>query len=439
MSEEPPRTSGSRLARSLQIDRHAFGAFKRPGFKYLLMQQFAGLSATFAINFASLDKVVGETGSGVKSAFTILSVVVPGLLFGLLGGVTVDRVSRRTILIVTNVMRGLLALAAPLYLGLSDPAEIVTVVLVVNFVLSAVGQFNFPAEAALIPFLVTPAELLGANTMANLSYLAAVGFGSIIWGPLSVRFLGTEWAYFGSGILYMLSLVPLYRLPKDAPIRERAVRPSRFARLRHLSSALADVKEGFAFAAGNPSVGIAILSLISQTALALGLVTVVPVVMVGQFGIPMYYLPLLVLPAAVGGGVGLLLMISSPGSNRPRTHLVVGGNILIAFGLVLMTLSLAVAGLSIAGALVAVVLVGGGFVLAYISGKSVLQEEPPDYLRGRVISLQLTLNNVVSLVPTVLAGWGLDELGSLAVFAAFTAVFVALAAYTVQVLRRRRM
>jgi hypothetical protein len=50
----------------------------------------------------------------------------------------------------------------------------------------------------------------------------------------------------------------------------------------------------------------------------------------------------------------------------------------------------------------------GRFVLAYISGKSVLQEEPPDYLRGRVISLQLTLNNVVSLLPTVLAGWGLD-------------------------------
>ena len=58
------------------------------------------------------------------------------------------------------------------------------------------------------------------------------------------------------------------------------------------------------------------------------------------------------------------------------------------------------------------------------SGKSVLQEEPLTNLRGRVISLQLTLNNVVSLCRR---SWraGVDAFGPTAVSSA-TVVFAAL-------------
>ncbi len=438
MSRAPNRSRLSWLVRYLPIDTQAFGAFRRRHFVYLVLQQFAALAATFAISFASLAKVVEFTGSGMQAAFTILSVVVPGLLFGLVGGVTVDRVSRRTMLIVTNLVRGLIALAAPLYLGLAPPEVVVPIVLGVNFILSAVGQFNFPAEAALIPYLVTSEELLAANSIFNVSYLMAIGFGSALWGPISVRFLGAEWSYFGSGLLYMLSLIPLYHLPKDAAPRERAVRPSRYARLRHVASVAADVKEGITFAVQNSSVSVAIVALASQSALALGLVAVFPVVMSNRFGIPVYDQPRLVLPAALGAGVGLAVLVSPLGGRQQRTRLVVGGNGLIAIGLTVLTYSLSAWGWGIPGVLVGFGIVGMGFVLAYISGKSVLQEEPPDYLRGRVISLQLTLNNLVSVFPTVLAGWGLDAWGPLAVFGAFTGVFAVVTGLTGFVLRRSR-
>lgn len=436
MSRAPKKSGLWRLVRYLPIETQAFGAIRRRHFVYLLLQQFAALAATFAISFASLAKVVDFTGSGMQAAFTILSVVVPGLLFGLVGGVTVDRVSRRTMLIVTNLLRGLIALAAPLYLGLAPLEAVVPIVLAVNFVLSAVGQFNFPAEAALIPYMVTSEELLAANSMFNISYLMAIGFGSALWGPLSVRFLGTEWAYFGSGLLYLASLIPLYHLPKDAALRERAVRPSRYARLRHVASVAADVKEGVAFALGNSPVSVAIVALASQSALALGLVAVFPVVMSSRFGIPVYDQPLLVLPAVLGAGVGLAVLVSPRGGRQPRTWLVVGGNGLIAIGLTVLTYSLSATGWGIPGVLVGFAVIGMGFVLSYISGKSVLQEEPPDYLRGRVISLQLTLNNLVSMVPTVLAGWGLDAWGPLAVFGTFTGVFALVTGLTGYIVHR---
>lgn len=408
----------------LPVEPSSLGALRRTQFLYLLVQQFLSIAATYAITFASMAKVIEATGSGVQAAFTILSVVVPGLIFGLIGGVTVDRVRRRTMLILTNVLRGIIALAAPLYWDLIPPGAIFPAILAVNFLLSAVGQFNFPAEAALIPHMTTSEELTGANSAFNMSYLLAIAFGAGVLGPLSVRFLGPEWAYFCGGVLFAVSLAPLSRLEKDPPPRERVMRRSRYARLRHVASVASDVAEGISFASHNGAISVAILALVSQTALALGLAAVFPVVMSVRFGIPVYNLPLLLLPGGLGAGLGLLGLLSPVGCRRTRTTLVVVGNAVMSVGLLGLTLSIWLEEWGTWGILGSSPLIGAGFVLAYISAKSILQEVPPDYLRGRVVSLQLTLNNVVSLLPTVLAGWALDKLGDIVVFIAATAAFI---------------
>jgi len=412
------------LRRFLPVDFVALRTVRGKHFLYLLVQQFLSLVATYSVSFASLAKVVDVTGSGIQSAFTILSVTVPGLVFGPLGGVTVDRVSRRTMLIATNVLRGIVALTATFYLRSAPLDIVVPCILATNFVLSAVGQFNFPAEAALIPTIVTSEELLVANSAFNVSYLAAIGIGSGVWGPLSVRFLGVEWTYFVSGSLFIITLIPLWLMPADRAPRERVLRRSRFARLRHLMTVISDIEEAVHFAVGNRKVGTAILALISQTALALGLGAVVPVLFAKRFGIALYNLPLILLPAGAGAGAGFGILLSRLGSQQPRIRLVMLGNSLIAVGLVGYTLALGLQenGVWLFSALSP--LVGLGFVLSYISGKSVLQEEPPAFLCGRVISLQLTLNNVASLVPTVLAGWVFDAFGAEVVFVVAVVLFL---------------
>jgi MFS family permease len=381
-------------------------------------------------------KVVEATGSGVHTAFTILSVVVPGLLFGLLGGVTVDRVSRRNMLITTNIVRGIVALAAPIFLHMAPQGYLIGGILATNFLLSSVGQFNFPAEAALIPYLVAGEELLAANSAFNVSYLSAIAIGSGIWGPLGVRLMGPDGTYFSGGILLLASLVPLYMLAKDPPSHERAMRRSRYARLRHVATVVADIREGVSFALHNAAVSVAILALISQTALALVMAAVFPVVLSRRFGIPIYNLPIYLLPAGLGAGLGLLALLSPLGKRIARTRFVMVGNAVIALGLLGFSLSVIVTDWGLWGILAASPLLGAGFVVAYISGKSVLQEQPPDYLRGRVISLQLTLNNVVSLVPTVLAGWALDRVGPEVVFIAATLAFACLAGLCATWVRR---
>lgn len=425
------------LARRLPIDPATLGGLRRPQFLYLMAQQFLSLAATYAISFASIAKVVGTSGSGVQTAFTILSVVVPGLIFGLLGGVTVDRVRRRSMLISTNLVRGLIALPALLYWDWLPPGAVFGVILGVNFLLSAVGQFNFPAESALIPYIVTSEELTGANSAFNVSYLLAIAFGGGLLGPLSVKLAGPGWTYFIGGILFLLTLVPLGFLEKDPPPRERVLRRSRYARLRHVMAVFADIQEGVSFAAHNAAVSIAILALISQTALALAMAAVFPVVMQERFGVAVYNLPLVLMPAAAGAGLGLLALLSPRGARRARNWFVLTGNGLIGLGLLGFTLAIALPGASIWAIVGSAPVLGAGFVMSYISAKSVLQEEPPHYLRGRVISLQLTLNNVVSLLPTVLAGWALDAIGTSVPFIAATVCFTLVTVFGIRLVRDR--
>jgi MFS family permease len=398
-------------------------------FILLVAQQFVALVASYSVTFASMAKVVEATGSGLHAAFTVLSVVVPGLIFGLLGGVAVDRLSRRSLLIGTNLLRGLVALLAPLGMGAQEVTQLLLVVLAANFLLSVIGQFNFPAEAALVPSLVATEQLLAANSIFNVSYLAAIGIGGAIWGPVAVRILGAEWAYAIAGALFLLTLVPLGALPPDRPSRERPLRRSRYARLRHLGLVLLDVDEALRFAASSPKVTVAIVALTSQTALALSFGSLLPVVLKARFGVPTYNLPLYIAPAALGAAFAGLILISPLAGKRSRTAFVLAGNSCIATSLVGYTLTVSLPSAGLLGLAASSPLLGFGFVLAYIPGKAILQEEPPEFMRGRVISLQLTLNNLFSVFPTMLAGWALDALGPTRVFGALVLVFAVLTAW----------
>src|SRR5207244_11927787 len=66
-----------------------------------LLSQVASNAVT-----SSLSILVAEiTHSNTSSSFLILLAVLPAILFGIAGGVIVDRTDRRLVLIVTNALR----------------------------------------------------------------------------------------------------------------------------------------------------------------------------------------------------------------------------------------------------------------------------------------------------------------------------------------------
>ena len=97
-----------------------------------------------------------STGSTTAVSALILTFLVPAVLFSAVAGVFVDRIDRRLVLIVTNILRGL-AFVAVFFVG----NNLVPIYLL-NIFISTVTVFFAPAEAAMIPMRrPAPAAPLG--------------------------------------------------------------------------------------------------------------------------------------------------------------------------------------------------------------------------------------------------------------------------------------
>ncbi|MEX2043629.1 MAG: MFS transporter [Patescibacteria group bacterium] len=158
------------LVRELEPNRH---------FLKLWLSQALSLTAFNMVNFTLLIRVFELTGSATMVSLFILSFGVPSLLFGAVAGVFADRWHRRSVLIVTNVLRAALVL-----LYLTDLSSVPTL-LAVTFAVSTVTQFFTPAEGAAIPELVEPKRLVAANAVFIVTMFASFVVGYGLAGPIS--------------------------------------------------------------------------------------------------------------------------------------------------------------------------------------------------------------------------------------------------------------
>src|SRR5438874_11968947 len=90
---------------------------KNRNFVKLWSAQLTSQTAQQIINYALVLAVQNATGSSTAVSGIIVSFTVPAILFAAIAGVFVERNSKKTMLVLTNIARGALALA---YL-LTDP------------------------------------------------------------------------------------------------------------------------------------------------------------------------------------------------------------------------------------------------------------------------------------------------------------------------------
>jgi len=109
--------------------------------------------------------------------------------------------------------------------------------------------------------------------------------------------------------------------------------------------------------------------------------------------------------------------------------LLCAGLLAIAAGLGVLPCLPALRGFCVPLYLLASTGIGAGFALVAISGKTILQERSPDAMRGRVLSSQLFLSSVVSMLPLPLMGKLADVVGFQRAFAwlAFIVLIIGIA------------
>lgn len=126
-----------------------------------------------------------------------------GNLFAVVSGVWVDRWNRRTILIVTDTIRGVLILG--LLAWILQQHHFVLVALGVTVLLVNIGGSMFnPAMMAFTPQVITSDQLMQANgvlqSAAYIAQLAGYAFGGVMIALLGVNtlFLTDGISFFGS-------------------------------------------------------------------------------------------------------------------------------------------------------------------------------------------------------------------------------------------------
>ena len=376
-------------------------------FRRLCAAQFISLVATYAIYFASMALVEEITHSSAQMGLMIFSSTLPGLLFGLLAGVVVDRYERVKVMMGANIMRALVALAFTAAVYFFPHIYLLLTIYLTNFCLSALAQFVISAEGATIPYLVGEKRLMAANSFFNVSSLASQGVGLILLAPLLLKISGAGAVGLVGATFYLMAFAAAIRLPRENMLRKprRGRKPAEV-----WAEFWAEFKEGWRFISSDPLVAWATFQLTLTSMLTLMLSTLAPGFVVRVLGMEVADAVYMAVPAGIGFGLGIAL-VGKRGELLSKEKWISFGFVALGLGLVVLPFLRSVSGPSLFLLAMVIFAIGLGLALITIPAKTILQERPPAGMRGRVISTQLVLGNAASTLPMPLGGGLADLIG----------------------------
>jgi MFS family permease len=414
---------------------------KNRNFRALWLAQVISNTALNGSFFVQLILIEDVTGSSAHLGAVILSFSLPAVLLSALAGMIVDRVSKKTILVWSNALRvvtgAALAILAALLPGNKwIEALFLTAIYILIFATSAIGQFFAPAEGSTIPLLVRSENLLSANSLFTLTFIASQILGMIILAPLGVKTIGIAGSLWAATAMYVIAAICVAVIPRDQPNRVAAIDGVSAAR-----RAWDEIREGWHFAITHRAIFVALLQLALTSTLTMVMAELVPGFARRVLGLQPEDATYVFWPA----GVGMLLasiLIGRFGHYIPREILAVVGMIGVAIGLT--GLAWAGSGSMIFGQPLFVrfpelYLTTSAFVMFFaliigmtmaainIPAQTIVQERSNDAVRGRVLAVQFTVANLVGSPPMLFIG-NLADIFGIPRVTIFIAVFVALLA-----------
>ena len=385
---------------------------REPGFRRLFLATLGSGAGTWLALVALEFDIYQRTHSSAWIAALLIADLLPTFAIGVFAGPLIDRLSRRGLMIGSDLVR-FGAFAALTFT--TDATQIVVLAAVVGV---ATGFFR-PAVYAAVPNLVEDEDLPGANSLLQTVDNATWALGSVLGGALAAT-AGVDAAYWINAVTFLVSAALLAGIPKrlfqEAPAFSRG----------HW----ADLKEGFAL-----------------TVTSAGLLTVLVawnVAMVANAAVNVSE-PRLALFTFSGGGFGLGLMMGCAGLGLAVGAYLAGSwierrGLANVYGASLMLMAVgigaAAAAPSVWVASACVVISGCGNGAAVVCNALLVQRGAPDALRGRAFAVLMSSNVATLTVGMVVAGKLTDVVGARWVWAA-AAVWSAAAAVAGFALARR--
>ncbi len=171
-------------------------------FFYLLTGQFISQIGDKFHYIALSFWVLETTGSSAKMGSVLAASLIPSLVLGFFSGAFVDRYNRKSIIVGTDLLRGLIIalLALFFYLEMMN----FYVILLMQALLSVNAAFFDPAIPSVIPQIVNEKDLASANS----KHQFVNGFSTIAGAFLAGIFIssfGYLWAFILNAVSFLLS------------------------------------------------------------------------------------------------------------------------------------------------------------------------------------------------------------------------------------------
>lgn len=366
-------------------------------FRRLWLAQLISGTGDWFYSVAIYDLLLKLTGSAETVALAAVLQILPMFVAGPTAGAVNDRVSRRRVMLITDLVRSAVVLGM-LTVGTREQIGFLYVLLALEVTTAA---FFESARTAILPNVVGHRDIVTANAVAGTTWSVSVTAGAAI-GGFVVAWFGRETVFMLNSGSFLLSAWFIYRMR----VRETHVDPDTRFRWREVLG-FGPIVEGFRYVARD-------LRLASLLTLKFGLgilgarLVLVSVIGSREFavgGVPALGMSLLLVFQGVGSLLGPLALGPFVGGNRSRMRwAVLAGYLAGAFSYVVFSQARS---LNVAAWTMVVAHAGGSLVWVYST--TLLHLSTDDRFRGRVFAADFALFMVTASVASYSCGWAIDH------------------------------
>jgi Na+/melibiose symporter-like transporter len=159
----------------------------------------------------------------------LVAAALPSLLIGLVAGVFVDRLDRKRLMVVSDLVRAVLSFSIP-FLVSKDILLLYAIVLLS----SSVGQFFNPAHESILPEIASTEELRAVNSWMAISGFGATTIGFAVCGIILAHF-PLQWTFYMDALSFLISAICI-----------GSIRVQSFSRSdrTHLDTVMTNLKDG---------------------------------------------------------------------------------------------------------------------------------------------------------------------------------------------------
>jgi len=201
VAEQPTKTRAPMHLRYLGLLR------TNRQFRRLWMAQLISELGDWFYSLAVYDLLLETTGSGRAVSWAIIIQLLPWFFVTPLAGVLADRLPRRQLMVLADVVRGFVVLGLLLVRSTAD-LWMVYALLGVEVVFAAVFE---PARTALLPNLTKPEEILPANALSSATWSFALTVGAALGGVVTAL-LGRNMSFAVNSLSFFVSAALIQRI-----------------------------------------------------------------------------------------------------------------------------------------------------------------------------------------------------------------------------------